>query len=296
MPPQIIDTHQHVWDLLRFTLPWLAPDSSIARNHLPADYLRAASGLNVVKTIYMEVAVAPSQHLAEAEYVLDVMKDPKNLTVAAVIGGRPMDEHFRDYVARFKDESRIKGVRQIVHVDETPAGLCVSDAFIRGVRILGEFGKSFDICIRPAELKHAIQLVDACPQTRFILDHCGNGDPFAYRKTLPQGVEPRMAPEQFQRDMESLGKRKNVICKISGIASRMAGHEWHVGDFAPVINTCLDSFGPDRVIFAGDWPVCTTGATLKQWVEIVETIVKNRPAIEQQKLFHHNAVKHYALD
>jgi predicted TIM-barrel fold metal-dependent hydrolase len=292
---KIIDTHQHLWDLDRLVLPWLKPGGKLTRSFLMHDYLAAIEGLNFDRAVYMEVAATTSHHLIEAEYVLSLMDDPKNLTVAAVLGGRPADERFGDYVARFKSEKRVKGFRQIVHVDETPPGYCVSDNFIRGVRVLGELGKSFDICIRPAELGDAVKLVDACPNTRFILDHCGNGDPFAFMKNRTANVKPLHTPEQFKRDINELAKRDRVVCKISGIVARMEGHHWTAGDLAPVINCCLDAFSPDRVIFASDWPVCTLAASLRQWVEALKSIVSNHPLQQQEKLFHDNAKRLYGI-
>ena len=285
----IIDTHQHLWDLDKFTLPWLAKDGPISKNFVTADYLKAVAGLNVVKAVYMEVDVADDQKVAEAEYVLKLCDDPKNLTVAAVIGGKPASDGFKDYVAKFKDEPRIKGMRQVLN--GAKPGEMLEKPFVRGVQTLGEFNKSFDICTQPALLADAVKLVDACPDTRFILDHCGNGPVAAFRRnSLPN---PEVA--SYRRDLAELAKRDRVICKISGIAVQLEKKDWGIESLAPVINLCLDTFGPDRVIFASDWPVCLLGASLKDWINGLKAIVSNRPVAEQKKLFHDNAVKHYKL-
>src|SRR5687767_12176178 len=81
----LVDTHQHLWDLAKFTLPWLKENPKLAKSFVTKDYLEAAEGLGVAKAVYMEVDVDPKQQLAEAAYVTDVCKEPKNLTVAAVI-------------------------------------------------------------------------------------------------------------------------------------------------------------------------------------------------------------------
>src|SRR5687768_11194301 len=85
----IIDTHQHLWDVDKFTLLWLKGGGKLAKSFVTKDYLSVVEGANVVKAVYMEVDVGPKQHVAEAEYVLALTKDPKKLTAAAVIGGRP---------------------------------------------------------------------------------------------------------------------------------------------------------------------------------------------------------------
>lgn len=286
----IIDTHQHLWDLDKFTLPWLKDGGKLAKNFVTKDYLAAVEGANIVKAVYMEVDVAPQQHVAEAEYVLGLTKDPKNLTAAGVIGGRPAEDRFTAYVKRFENEPKIIGVRQVLHGD-APQGFCTAPEFIRGVQTLGKFGKTFDLCMRPADLGDAVKLVDACPDTRFVLDHCGNGSVAAFQKA----TRDDKVVAQYQRDIAALAKRERVICKISGIVVQMADKEWSAADLAPVINTCLDAFGPDRVIFASDWPVCTMAGTLKQWLAAVKQVVSERPAAEQKKLFHDNAQKFYRL-
>jgi L-fuconolactonase len=278
----IIDTHQHLWDLDRFRLPWLKMDSPLKRSYLMSDYLEAAAGLNVVKTVYMEVDVEPAQQQAEAEYVTALCQRADTPMVAAVISGRPASEGFAKYITAFKDSAYVRGVRQVLHVPGTPAGYCLEERFVKSIRLLGDLGMSFDLCMRPGEIGDGVKLVDACPDTFFILDHCGNGDVQAKDRS------------QWQRDMAEMAKRKNVVCKVSGIVAG-AAEKWTPDDLAPVVNHTLEVFGPDRVMFAGDWPVCTLRATLKQWVDALKTIVKDRKAEEQRKLFHDNALRVYRL-
>src|SRR5947209_8046206 len=102
-PIPVIDTHQHLWDLDKFNLPWLANDKLLHRNYLMADYLAAAAGLNVTRAVYMEVAVAPEQREEEAKYIAAVCDWADSPTVAAVIGGDPAADGFQAYVNRFKN-------------------------------------------------------------------------------------------------------------------------------------------------------------------------------------------------
>src|SRR5438093_1149160 len=111
----IIDTHQHLWDLGKFKLPWIARESPLNRSFLMADYLRATAGLNVVKTVYMEVAVDPSQHDQEADYVTEICKRGRSPMAAAVISGRPGSDGFKDYITKYKGNRFVKGVRQVLH-------------------------------------------------------------------------------------------------------------------------------------------------------------------------------------
>ena len=105
----VVDTHQHLWDLKRFRLPWLDGAGGVLnRDHLTADYLKAADGLNVVHAVYMEVAVAPGQRPAEAEYVVDLCRRGGTPTVAAVIGGTPAADDFVAFINRFKGSPYVK--------------------------------------------------------------------------------------------------------------------------------------------------------------------------------------------
>lgn len=279
----IVDTHQHLWDLDRLQLPWLKENAALSRSFTQRDYLDATAGLNVVKAVYMEVDVEARQQVEEAEGILALCGQGKSPTVAAVISGRPSSDNFREYLGRFKGNRYLKGVRQVLHTPATPAGYCLQPAFIRGLRVLEEQGLSYDLCMRPADLGDALKLVQSLPNLRFILDHCGNGDVRA--KDL----------SSWRRDMERLAGCKNLVCKISGIVARARPGHWTPDDLAPVVNHSLEVFGPDRVMFGGDWPVCNLAASFRQWVQALQSLVRNRPADHQRKLFHDNAVRFYGL-
>lgn len=279
----IVDTHQHLWDLSKFRLPWLDEAPKLNKGHVMEDYFQATAGLNVVKTVYMEVDVDPSQQLAEAEYVIDLCQRSDNPMAAAVISGRPASPEFKDYITQFKDSPHIKGVRQVLHGEATPPGHCLTPEFLRGMRLLGELGMSFDLCIRSAELSDAAKLLDACPNTRFILDHCGNANVQA----------PDLS--QWRSDIAELASRDNVVCKVSGIVASAKPEAWRPEDLEPIVKHVISEFGWDRVMFGGDWPVCTLTASFKQWVEALRWIVRDAAPAEQGKLFHDNAVRFYGL-
>lgn len=279
----IIDTHQHLWDLDKFRLAWVKDHPTLEKNFLPADYRKATEGLNVVKAVYMEVDVVEPQQTAEAEYVTELCKKGERPTVAAVVSGRPASDGFEKYIDQFKNNKYIKGIRQVLHNPGNPAGFCLEERFVRGIRMLGARGLSYDLCMRPGELTDAAKLIDACPDTRFILDHCGNGDVQAADRS------------EWKKGMEAVARRKNVVCKVSGIVASAKPGQWTADDLAPIVNHTLEVFGPDRVMFGGDWPVCTLAASYRQWVEALKAIVHNRKEEEQRKLFHDNAERFYGL-
>lgn len=293
----IIDCHQHLWDLEKFKLPWIEPGTLLGRSYVMKDYLAAIEGTGINHAVYMEVDVDPAQQTAEADHLIEICKSGKSPTIAAVISGRPAAENFRDYITPLAKSAYIKGVRQVLHGAGTPAGYCLAEDFVRGIHLLGELGLSFDLCMRPKELTDGVQLAKLCPDTRFIVDHCGNADVKAFFKTgdsRAADMKPDHDPMAWKRDIGRLAAQENVICKISGIIARVP-KEWSADDLAPIVNHCLDAFGPKRVIFGSDWPVCLLGAPLKDWVTALREIIASRPAADQENLLGRNAARFYKL-
>ena len=282
----VIDTHQHLWDLTKFKLGWLKKGAPLDGQFTPKEYAAATEGLNVVKSVYMEVDVVEEQQQAEVDYLIELCKSKATTTVAAVVSGRPASPRFAGYLAQFAGGKYIKGVRQVLHADSTPAGTCLKKDFVAGIQLLGELGLSFDFCMRPAELADAAKLADKCPDTRFILDHCGN----------PQHGFTAAQTERWKADLAELAKRKNVVCKVSGfLANGWPKGKWTAADIAPVVNTTIDTFGVDRVMFGGDWPVVTLAGTYADWLTALREILSKRPEADQKKILHDNAAKFYGI-
>ena len=292
--PLIVDTHQHLWDLSSQRLPWLASAPDILnRSYTAEDYLAATHGFKV-KAVYMEVDVAPDQHVEEAEHILSIAESGGTPTIAAVVGGSVASPGFPAYIARYHRNPRIKGVRQVLHGEKTPAGYCLQDDFVRGVKLLGTHGMSFDLCMRAVDLMDAAKLAAKCPETRFILDHCGNPDLKCFRTPRNGEEKPKHTADNWKRAVDAIAQNKNVIGKISGVAASLPpGGD--ASDLAPAVNHCLDAFGPDRVVFGGDWPVCLLGAKLDRWIGLLRQIISTRPALDQEKLWSKNAIQHYSL-
>lgn len=288
----IIDAHQHLWDLEKLHLPWLQnANPKIAKTFSPSDYKAATEGLSI-RAVYMEVAVAENQLDWEAQLLQDLIQSNSTQTFAAVLSGRPASPDFPDYLNRCMDRRLLKGIRRILHDPETPRGTCLEQDFIQGIRLLGKKELTFDLCIRPRELRDVVTLATECPDTQFILDHCGNADAKAFQAN-PQ-AKPAHTASEWQRSMEAIAKKPNVACKISGIIEPMSAG-WTPEDLAPIVNHCLDAFGSDRVLFSSNWPVCLLGGSLRQWVDALAKITENRPQSDRTKLWADNAKRIYKL-
>ena len=287
----IIDTHLHVWDLERFRLPWLdRAGERLNRSYSVADYAKAVEGLKVTRAIYVEVAVKPEQREAEAEYVVELCKAKPGVIAAAIVGGNPAGEGFAAYIRRFKGSGVVKGLRT-----SYPRGGADDKRFVEGVRVLGELGMSFDLLLGSDLLGEATRLVEACPGTRFVLDHCGNPDVKWYAAANASDAKARAARERWEQGVAQLAAKANVVCKISGVAESGEDGKVTADVVRPVVNHCLDRFGDERVIFASNWPVCLRTISLTGWVGVLREVVRGRGAGFERKLFYDNAARFFGL-
>jgi predicted TIM-barrel fold metal-dependent hydrolase len=288
----VVDTHQHLWDLRRFHLAWIRADDKILhRDFLADDYLRASAGLDVAAAVYMEVDVDPAQRADEAQAVIDLCRQNGSLTVAGVVGGDPADSGFRAYITPLARSPYIKGVRC-----GYPRGGAHSKAFLAGLDLLGELQMSFDLLVGSDLLDEAARVAAACPKTRMVLDHCGNLPTDLFRSAaadLPSDAAAKR--KQWKDGVSRVAENQNVVCRISGVAEGARSDKATTQDMAPIVNHCLDAFGPDRVVFASNWPVCNLGTTFAGWLAAVKAIVANRSEAERRRLFHENAVRFYGL-
>jgi predicted TIM-barrel fold metal-dependent hydrolase len=285
----VVDTHQHLWDLNRFRLPWLDGAGDVLnRTYTTDDYLKASAGLNVVKAVYMEVDVEPAQRDREADFVVDLCRRKVGPTVAAVIGGATDREDFPTWIGRFKDSPHVKGVRS-----SFDAGIAAEAVFVRNLRTLGRLGMSFDLNVGPPGLGRAANIVKQCPDTRFVVDHCGNVDAAVFRRNGPP-AGAAATQDRWKKGLADLAECPNVVCKISGVMEAAKGRAGE-DEYAAVIHHCLDCFGPDRVMFASNWPVVNLAGSFASWVKLLRSVVRAHPAAAVRKLFSDNAIEFYRL-
>lgn len=289
---KVIDTHLHIWNLEQFSLPWLnGLGEPLEKSYSEEDYLNELKGnadYQVEKAVYIEVDVAQDQKQQEAEFIIGKCRSQESIIMAAVISGNVSDPDFPAYLDMYKG-SPIRGIRQVLHVDEAPRGMCLKTEFIRGIRELGERQLVFEACMRTPELADLCELAKQCPNTTIIMDHMGNIDAALIGKDAPTKEEKQVADEWI-RNMEELAKCPNVICKVSGL--NPAG-EWDADLFRSAVNTVLDLFGEDRVIYASNYPVCQAFTGMLPWLKALDEITRERGERFRNKLFYENALRIY---
>jgi predicted TIM-barrel fold metal-dependent hydrolase len=245
------------------------------------DYLAAAKGLNVVKSVHLEADVDERYMLDETRHLLALAEQPDNPLEGIVACGRPESEDFKSYLDGIAGHRKLKGIRRVLHTQADEVGKGAT--FIRNVAALSDYGLSFDICVLARQIPVAINLVSKCPDVAFILDHCG----------VPQVKERRLDP--WRAYITEIAQFPNVCCKVSGLVAYADSKRWTTDDLRPFVEHTIASFGWDRVLFGSDWPVCTLSASYQQWVEALRTITQGASEVNQKKLFHDNAVRVYRL-
>jgi len=277
----VVDTHVHLWDIANISYPWLADIPLLNRNYLPADYKDAHGEVPVDRMVFLECDAAPGQEVAEARWVASLIEEEPRL--AGLVPSAPLESgaaaaDVLDELARIP---QVKGVRRLIQ--SQPIGFCVQPQFIEGVRLLERYGFSFDICINHLQLGNAIEMVRQCPNVSFILDHIGKPD-----------IKGRLH-EPWKTELRELSRMPNVYCKVSGMVTKSDTESWKREDLKPYIDHVIESFGPDRVVFGGDWPVVLRAARYTEWVEALEWAVSGATQTELRKLFRDNAVSFYRL-
>lgn len=293
MAMEIIDTHQHLWDLSRRRHAWCADIPTLNRSFLPCDYAAAVAGLpgeaRITGAIFVEGDADPCQMTSETRWALSLAGEPHLLTSGVVAACRPetSEADFRAYLDQFAGQTNLKGVRRVLHTQ--PDDLSQSPLFMRNIRSLRKYDLTFDLCVLPRQLSRAVGLVRACPGTNFILDHCGIPD-----------VKAR-ALDPWRHDLRELSGEPNVLaCKISGLVTYAdATRPPSADDLRPFVEHALQCFGWDRVLFGGDWPVCTLSAlgpdSLSRWVGLLQELVVGAGAARQDQLWQTNAQRVYRL-
>jgi len=272
----IVDTHLHLVYRDRLAYPWLAGAPALDHDFPLAAYQRAADGLGIAAMLHMEVDVAEEDIAAETELV-SVLGEG---VVGAIAACRPERVDFPVWLARAAENPKVRGFRRVLHT--MPDDLSEPPLFAQNLRRLAAHDLTFDLCVLARQLPIAARLADACPDVRFVLDHCGVPD------VAGRALDP------WRADLADLARRPNVACKVSGLVA-YAGPDWTVDDLRPFVEHAISAFGWDRVVWGSDWPVCTLTADLGRWVAATHALLAGASEEEKRKLLSANAERIYRI-
>jgi len=276
-----VDSHVHFWDPARLDYAWLK-NSAIGGPKLPPDYWEAARGFRVEKLVFVEAACRRDQARDEAAWVEKLAaSEPR---IAAIVAFAPMDDEkaLGQALEDFSHRPLVKGIRHLVQ-SEPHAEFCLRPQFIAGVKRLAKAKLTFDVGARAEQLPAVAQLVEQCPQVSFVLNHLGNPD-------VKQG-----AFKPWSQDIQRLAALPNIVCKVSGAATKADWNAWKAEQLKPYIAHVLATFGFERVLFGSDWPVCTLACSLRRWLEVLSELTSGCSRAERERLFSLNARKVYRL-
>ncbi len=264
----MIDTHLHLWNPAQLRYPWLDAIPALNREFTLDDYRHAGSE-EISASIFVECAADADSFSDEAGRALEFASNPESRIAGVVASVWPEREDFQSNLSRLAGHPKLKGIRRVLHTE--PDELSQSPLFRKNVSSLADRELSFDLCVLERQLPMALALVDACPKTYFVLDHCGVPDIGANSQ------------EFWRRQITELGKRPNVVCKVSGLLL-YAGEAQRTADgIFPWFTHVVEAFGWDRLVWGGDWPVCTLAVPLGQWVAVTHGLLDLASASPAQR-------------
>jgi predicted TIM-barrel fold metal-dependent hydrolase len=281
-----IDTHQHLLYPERFDYSWSKDLLALQGAFHLEDYQAAAADCDIEGTLFMEVDVDVGQSGREANLFSQLSSDPANKMLGIVASVRPEERDFEAQLDLIGHPS-LKGIRRVLHTQ--PDALSQSTRFRENVALLGKRGLSFDLCLQQSQLSLGLELAQACPEVIFILDHCGMPDIASHSSIDSQSWQ------QWQSGIRALGAQSNVACKFSGITAYATPEQRTVEGLRPYQTKILEAFGPNRIVWGGDWPVCNLADGLQRWSQLTDALLADLSIDEQQNILSNNARQLYRL-
>ena len=274
-----IDTHLHLVARDRITYPWLKDVPALNRDWTFQDYEATAKRIGIEGVLHMEVDCAPDDIPNENAFIGELMTKPQSMLRGAISSARPESKDCEVFLESL-DRKVVKGIRRVLHV--VPDDVSQSDLFRENVRKIGKMGLPFDICVLQRQLSLACDLVDACPDTVFVLDHCG----------VPDFTDDGFG--DWAHSIATLSERLNVNAKISGI-SAYATPDWTIETLRPYVEHVIGCFGWNRVVWGSDSPVCTLNSSLDQWMATTHTLIADASESEKAAFASKNAKRIWSL-
>ena len=272
-----LDSHHHFWRYNEADYGWIPPAwGPIRRDFLPADLAQeiATAGVDGV------ITVQARQSLVETEWILALAAD--HGFIRGVVGWVPLvDPAIGEHIDRLGAHPKLRAFRHVLqgesddYLQRADFNYCITELTRRGL--------VYDLLIRERQLPAAIALVDRHPEQVFILDHI---------------AKPRIADgllEPWAKNIRELARRPNVACKLSGMVTEADIATWTPAQLQPYFEVALAAFGPNRLLFGSDWPVCLAGVTYARWKQTVAASLSALSAAEQAAVMGVNAARLYRL-
>jgi L-fuconolactonase len=281
MTPRV-DAHQHYWEVSRGDYDWMPLDDPIlARRYVPGDLAPSLEKHGIAYTVLVQAAAT----VKETEYILGLADATDS--VAAVVGWIDFENpgHLQ-HLKRWAGHPKFVGVRPMIQ-DIPDIDWMLRDDVQWAYRVLIDLDLTFDALGFPPHLGNFLSLLQRYPDMRVVIDHC----------MKPQIREHAKGPTAFERwanGMSKLADRTQACCKFSGLVTE-AAEGWKLDDLRPYAAHVLSAFGPERVMWGSDWPVCQLRASYDEWRAAADTLTAHLGEAERAQIFGGTAIRFYRL-
>ena len=274
-----IDAHQHFWKYDPVRYKWITNEMGILQKDFLPEDLQPILEQNKFDGC---IAVQSDSSETETTFLLDLAN--KNDFIKGVVGWVDfLLENFEDHLHYFKQFKKLKGFRYILQ-DHKNRELMLTPEFTRGIKALQQFNYTYDILIFPDQLQYIKEFISMFSEQKFVIDHIAK----------PEIKNNKI--EDWKKNILAIAKNKNVYCKISGLVTEADWKNWKAKELIPYLDVTVNAFGPDRIIFGSDWPVCLVAASYNEVLDIVINYFSTFAEEDQQKFFGSNAINFYNLN
>ena len=278
----IIDAHIHLLDQQRFGYAWAKGAPLLKRDWTVDDLARSAKPYEIEGLVFVEVDVDMPQYLDEAEWVDELSRRDRRVLGAVVCLPLERGAAIEPETARVAKLGVVRGVRRLIQNQPDP-DFVLKPGFLEALRLLPQYGLSFDVCIFHPQAPNTLKMMRACPEVAFVLDHIGK-----------PGVKAGLR-DPWREHIREMAALPNVVCKLSGVTTEADHKTWTRDQLRPYIDLVIECFGPDRILYGGDWPVSELAGSYLQWLATLDWATAGFSGADKRKLFRDNAVKAYRL-
>jgi L-fuconolactonase len=275
-----IDSHHHLWAINETDYAWMTDEhAAIRRDYLTAELEETLAPAGISGSIAVQARQMPQ----ETEFLLGLARSTQR--IFGVVGWVPLLHGAGEpWLERFAADPKLVGLRHVVH-DEPDDSFILGDAFNMGIRRLAHYQLVYDILIFARHLPATLQFVDRHPAQPFVVDHI---------------AKPAIAAGAFDTawaaGIRDLARRPHVSIKLSGMVTEVRDATWSIELLRPYFETVIEAFGPSRVMFGSDWPVCLLRASYQDWVNAVESMISGLSLSEREEIWSGTARRIYRLD
>jgi len=273
-----IDSHQHFWDIGQFRYPWMPEgESPLRRNFLPPDLKPILQRNRFDGSVVVQANVV----IEETHWLLELAEQHE--FIRGVVGWVDLtDPHVGATLDELQRHPKFKGVRHLVH-DEPDVNWLIREDVLRGLGELARRGIPYDLLLRPPHLPLVPRLAERIPELRMVIDHIAK----------PLIATQRM--DGWAEGMETASKIPQLHCKLSGMITEDDPDGWKAERLGPYVQHVFSLFGPDRLMFGSDWPVCTLAGTWKEVLAAFTQAVGPQSMEVREKLLGETAARFYGL-